>query len=210
VTYTFSVFAKKGSSETLILRLGPIENRAYFDLEKGQVISKYEGIITANIESIDTEWNRCSIAVKGNGSSLAIVGLSDAKGTYNYIGKDKELYIWGAQIEEGETPSAYLKNDSELMNYAYERNLNTHNNYLFFLLTTGIIGLFSFLFSLFLLFRFSLKNKNILQWSFCIIIALNFLTENILSRHWGLMFVSVMVLILFTSQKPNNNVKEII
>jgi len=208
--YTFSVYAKKSSSETLVLRLGPIENRAYFDLEKDIVISKYEGIITANIESLGNGWNRCSISVTGNGQSLAILGLSDPKGTYNYVGNNKELYIWGAQIEKGEIPSAYLTNNSELMNYAYERNLNTHNNYLFFLLTTGIIGLLAFLFSLFLLFRFSLKNKNILQWSFCIIIALNFLTENILSRHWGLMFVSVMVLILFTSQKPNNNVKEII
>jgi len=46
-----------------------------------------------------------------------------------------------------------------------------------------------------------LKPYNLLRLSLCIIISLNFLTENILSRHWGLMFVSFMLILLFSKKE---------
>ena len=93
----------------------------------------------------------------------------------------------------------------ELLQIALNESLNTHNNYLFFLLSTGCLGFFTFLISLLYLFKRSLKPLNFLKLSFCVIIAINLLTENILSRHTGLMFVSFMLLLLFNGQKNEIN-----
>jgi O-antigen ligase len=205
--YTFSVFARKGTSDRLIMRLGKIENRAYFNLTEGSV-SKYEGLEKATVEKLDNGWLRCSITVKGAGKALLILGLLDTTATYNYKASNKELYVWGAQVERRSALSNYVKNSNELMEYAYSENLNSHNNYLYFLISVGIVGLSAFLLSLFALFRIGLKNKNSLQWSFCVIIALNFLTENILSRQSGLMFVSILVIILFSELNLKKDVEE--
>lgn len=208
VMYSFSVFAKALDASKLVLRLGEMENRAYFDLDVGQLIGKYEGVKQASIEALGNQWYRCSISVTGEGNALVILGILSGNATYHHQGASRGLFLWGAQVERRRSTSNYIKNGSELMNYMYKENLNTHNNYLFFLLTGGILCLSAFLGSLLFLFRESFKNKNILQVSFCIIITLNFLTENIFSRHWGLMFVSVLALILFTSSKLKSNAKE--
>jgi hypothetical protein len=207
IEYTFSVYARGGTTDRLIMRLGEIENRAYFNLTEGSV-SKYKGVVNAGIENVDNGWMRCWITVKGDGKALLILGLSDSNETYNYKGSKKELYLWGAQVERRSAMSSYVKNNNELMEYAYTENLNSHNNYLYFLISGGILCLAAFLLSLFVLFRTGLKNKNSLQWAFCIIIALNFLTENILSRQSGLMFVAVMAIILFSELKPKNHVEK--
>jgi len=205
--YTFSVYAKRGSATGLIMRLGDLDNRAYFNLKDGN-ISKYSGIKSAEIEALKDDWFRCSITVKGEELSLAVLGVLGPDGTYNYKGSEGNLYLWGAQIEQRSAVSSYIKNGSELMEYAYNENLNSHNNYLFFLINGGIISLGAFLLSLGVLFYIGFKNLNSLQLSFCVIIALNFLTENILSRHWGLMFVSVLILILFSATKTEKNAEE--
>lgn len=205
--YTFSVYAKKGTASKLIMRLGPLENRAYFDLNEGKV-ARYEGVISANVDAIGEDWYRCYISVLGSDDPLVILGISDEAGTYNYIGSGKSLYLWGAQIERNKEVTSYIKNGKELMEYAYTENLNSHNNYLFFLLNGGLLCLGAFLLSLFLLFYIAFKNKNILQMVFCSIVALNFLTENILSRHWGLMFVAVIILLLFTPNSTETNAEK--
>lgn len=207
VEYTFSVYARPGTADRLVMRLGEIENRAYFNLADGS-ISKFKGIVNAGLEEISNSWVRCWITVKGDSKALLIIGMLDATLTYNYKGSKKELYVWGAQVERANKMSSYVKNTSELMQYAYNENLNTHNTYLFFLMSTGILGLVTFLLSLAVLFRKGLKNKDALQWTFCSIIALNFLTENILSRQSGLMFVAIMAIILFSEFKSKKDVKK--
>lgn len=50
--YTFSVFAKMGTASTIVMRLGEIDNRGYFDLETAKV-SKYSGLLSASIEPLE-------------------------------------------------------------------------------------------------------------------------------------------------------------
>jgi hypothetical protein len=198
--YTFSVFVKKSNSDKVILRLGEIDQRAVFDLKKGKLFQKLN-VEKAEIKILSNNWYRCSITVTLKKNGLALIGLPNDKGDYVYTStSNKSLCFWGAQLEKGEL-SSYIKNNNEQLQIALDENLNTHNNYLYFLLATGVVGLMSFLMFILYLFKISLKPINVLKVSFCIIIALNFLTENILSRHWGVMFFTFMLILLFSNRE---------
>ena len=197
--FTFSVYAKKGTAEHLILRLGDIQQRAIFDLYKGENKS-FNNLVKSKINK-EGEWYRCSITTQIKGEATIVIGISNDKSEYKYFGGEKELYLWGAQLEEGSVLTPFVKNDSELLKYISEKGLNTHNNYLYFLLIGGFFCLLSFLMALGVLFFISLRNKDVLQLTFCIILATNFLTENTLSRHLGLIFISFMLLIFFTKSQ---------
>ena len=194
---TFSIYAKKSSAKHLILRLGDVSQRATFNLEKGTYETS-SPTIKAQITKVN-DWYRCSITSKVKGKKIILIGLAGNNGEYKYIGSKNGLYVWGAQLESGTKPTEYIKNDSELIKYAANRELNTHNNYLYFFLAGGVFTFMAFLVAIIALFYISIKNKNVFQITFCIIIAFNFLTENILSRHLGLIFISLMLIIFFTN-----------
>lgn len=195
-TLTFSVYAQEGSSKDLILRMGNINNRVVFNLEEG-TYKTFNSNIVVRLNKIG-EWYRCSITSQVNDEFLIIIGLSNRKKEYKYKGNEKEIYLWGAQLEKGNSLTTYENKNTELLTYIADGRLNSHNNYLYFLLSAGVLGLFSFLLSLITLFCVSFRNKNVYQITFCIIIAVNFLTENILSRHWGLVYISFMLLVFFS------------
>lgn len=198
--YTFSVFVKPNDSEMMILRLGEYHQKAIFNL-KEESISQKENIINAGIQRIANGWLRCFITSDTKKGGLSIVGLSNREGDYVFKNTSKKsIYIWGAQLEEG-TLSAYEKNDQELLHKTIKKELNTHNNYLYFLMASGIIGLITFLVFVGYLLRISLRSKDMLKISFCVILILNFLTENILSRQWGLFFFAFVMIVLFSNQK---------
>lgn len=198
--YTFSVFVKKSNSDKIILRLGEIDQRAVFDIKKGELFQKLN-VKKAEIKKLQNNWYRCSITVNLKKDGLALIGLPNDKGDYVYSSRsEKSLYFWGVQLEKGEL-SSYIKNNNEMLQIVLDKKLNTHNNYLYFFLATGLVGLLSFLIFILYLFKKSLKPINALKASFCIIITLNFLTENILSRHWGLMFFTFMLILLFSNRE---------
>lgn len=194
---TFSVYAKQGSANHLILRLGNVQNRASFNLETG-TYKTFNNLITAKVTKVG-EWLRCSITSEVDERFLLIIGISNDENEYKYVGKNKSLYLWGAQLEEGEIATAYENENTELLKYVSDKQLNSHNNYLYFLLSAGLLGILSFLLALIALFNISFRSKSLYQITFCIIIALNFLTENVLSRHWGLIFVSLMLILFFST-----------
>lgn len=194
---TLSIFAKGNKASNLILRLGDINHRVSYDLIKKTTTNFNPSSVKASIEK-KNDWYRCSITTKVQDSTSVVIGISDENNNYKYIGKEKSLLLWGAQLEYNNHPTTYVKNNSELLNYVTERELNTHNNYLYFFMAAGIIGLLSFLFAIGLLTKRSLSRKDILQITFCIILLLNLITENIFSRHFGLMFTSLFLLLLYT------------
>lgn len=198
-TYTLSVFAKKGHSNSVILRLGDIKQRATFDLEKGTII-KTLNVDDAKIEKVSDDWYRCSIEVNINSNPLALIGMSNENADYHYKSNGSGFYIWGAQLEQGHL-TTYKKNGSELLNKAIEKRFNSHNNYLFMILSAGFVGLIAFLAFLIHLFRNAITEKSLLRITFCTLLVLNFLTENIFSRQWGLLFFAFMLLVLFSKNK---------
>lgn len=69
-------------------------------------------------------------------------------------------------------------------------NYNTHNQYIHFLLSSGIIGLFLFIISLVLPLYISYRTSNHLYLLFSFLIIISLFTENVLSRHDGILFYS--------------------
>ncbi|MEH6536895.1 MAG: hypothetical protein V7719_10910 [Psychroserpens sp.] len=199
-TYTFSVFVKNDHSNSVILRLGDINQRATFDLEQGSVI-KTLNVDAASIKKVNNDWYRCSIKVNLNTTNpLALIGMSNKNADYHYKSEGSGFYIWGAQLEQGHL-TEYKKNGSELLQKAIDKQFNSHNNYLYMILTTGFVGLIAFLVFLIHLFRNAITEKSILKITFCTLLVLNFLTENTLSRQWGLLFFAFMLLVLFGKYK---------
>lgn len=83
---------------------------------------------------------------------------------------------------------------------------NTHNQYLFFYLTVGLLGLFSFLISIFEILKDSNKNKYlIIILSFFLYM---FLFENVLERKYGILifYFSMMFTFNLFELKAENNI----
>lgn len=64
--------------------------------------------------------------------------------------------------------------------------INSHNQYLDFLLKGGIFMLLAFISTLFVKIKYALKNQNYLYLSLTILFVISFITENILVRQYGM------------------------
>ncbi|WP_165731738.1 O-antigen ligase [Polaribacter sp. 20A6] len=96
---------------------------------------------------------------------------------------------------------------TELLSDIYTwTDYNTHNQYLFFLVSTGFIGFVAFVFFLFYMMRKSYRDKKFIFFYFIISVCLMFLTENILQRSDGVIFFSFFNSLLFfnTLKKKNS------
>ena len=80
---------------------------------------------------------------------------------------------------------------------------NTHNQYLYFLLATGVVGFILYLLLIYTNFKKAFTSGNILYLFFILIISFISLTENIFLRSDGVMFFSLFSgLFLFNLRKP--------
>jgi hypothetical protein len=112
-TYTVSIYAKANTLSTIQLTYSSAEfnnNYANFNLSNGS-IGTYSGV-QPTITSVGNGWYRCSMTntMTSSGSIRSFVILtnsSSAPRAQSYLGTGKSVYIWGAQLELGSTPSAY-------------------------------------------------------------------------------------------------------
>lgn len=74
------------------------------------------------------------------------------------------------------------------MTVSYREEFNTHNQYLAILIKNGIIGLIVFLSMMLYFFRLAIRSKNFMYTSFLILIAIGFITENIIDANKGIFF----------------------
>lgn len=87
------------------------------------------------------------------------------------------------------------------LDYCYNQNklkfpigkYNSHNQYLFIWLSTGIFGLFIFIYWLFFYYKNALKSKDSILISILILYSITFLFENVLSRQSGVIFFSFII-----------------
>lgn len=90
------------------------------------------------------------------------------------------------------------------------KGFNSHNQYLFVWLSSGIFGLILFLYYLFYIFKIAIKQKD--HFLFCIIILfmISFLFENVLSRQSGVILFSFLINLLIlknvTIKKTQNGI----
>lgn len=78
---------------------------------------------------------------------------------------------------------------------------NVHNQYIDYLLKFGIFGLAVFIFILLFALRHSIKSKNYIYFCFTLLIISCCVTENILSRQWGITFYAFFNYLLFLNSK---------
>jgi hypothetical protein len=82
---------------------------AFFNLSNGTVGTVQSGL-TASIENAGNGWYRCSITRNFNftaANSNCGFGVSNADNVFTYLGTNKSVYIWGAQLDEAVTATTY-------------------------------------------------------------------------------------------------------
>jgi O-antigen ligase len=116
--------------------------------------------------------------------------------------KEKPLLGYGSGSEIG-----LLKDDfyDAKMYSSFLKGLNSHNQYISFLLKSGVWGLAVYLLTLFYGFKMALKKNDVLLISFMLIIAVVSLAENVLDVDKGVMFYSFFFS-FFLFSDPDNEV----
>lgn len=89
----------------------------------------------------------------------------------------------------------YEKNNFELAVYF---NFNPHNQYLETALTIGIPGLLALLCWMFTLFWLGIKSGDWLLFSFGSVVSISMITESMLERQWGVVFIAIFSAMLIT------------
>lgn len=114
VTYTYSMYVKAQSTRNIRMDLpstafGGVTGVGVFDITNGTVLSATGGA-TATISNVGNGWFRCSVSKVAvtTVSATIFAYLVSGTSTVSYTGDGVSgVYIWGAQVEEGSSASAY-------------------------------------------------------------------------------------------------------
>ncbi len=99
----------------------------------------------------------------------------------------------GSGDMQQELNKTYQANDFEI---AYENSFNPHNQYLQTGLTIGLFGFLVLILWMIGLIFHGFIQKNWLLFAFGIIVSLSMITESMMERHWGVVFISFFSIIL--------------
>jgi hypothetical protein len=108
--YTCSIYAKAAERQSMSIFIDTSVGRrtAYFNLDNGTLGPISTGI-TSNIQNVGNGWYRCSIALNAAEGLVNVVYTLAVAGINSYSGDGTSgIFIWGAQVEAGSTPSTYI------------------------------------------------------------------------------------------------------
>lgn len=132
----------------------------------------------------------------------------------NWNGLNTRLALWTCAIEKikekpiigygiGDVQAALVDKYKE-KNFilALQSNYNTHNQFLDILMASGLFGFIVVLVFFILLIRNCISNKNWLFFGFLLLLIISGMTENILNRNQGVVFLALILsLLAFRTQK---------
>jgi|TARA_R100000149_G_scaffold30441_1_gene11691 hypothetical protein len=112
VNYVFSVFVKADTGTHITLRQASGSNdvRRFFNLSdetSGASGGNQTGFVSEKIEQFSNNWFRVSTVCTSNGTSLAINIYAGKAGNTTF---DGNIFLWGAQVEEGDFETSYTPN----------------------------------------------------------------------------------------------------
>ena len=117
-SYTFSVFAKKGTIDYISLRnenfTTPNNSTSYFNISNG-TLGTVDTDHTAKIIDYGNGWYRCSITftISTDTSGNLVIRANEADNTPNVVRNGtKNVYLWGAMFEQGSYQTSYIKTTS--------------------------------------------------------------------------------------------------
>jgi hypothetical protein len=110
-TYTFSVFAKSGSTQWIELRASNYDttlSSAYFNINDGFVGNSVTSA-SASIQKLPNGWVRCSLTFSTTTILTGFLRILFATGDgILNITTGSTLYLWGAQVEAGSYATSYI------------------------------------------------------------------------------------------------------
>lgn len=113
-TYPFSVLLKAdGRNKITMEQSGDYDSNVFqFDLESGEIIS--QGDARNYIKNVGDGWWVCVAITNASatGTGTNTVELNNSSGDRSYAGDGSSgVFIWGAQVESGDTASSYIKTE---------------------------------------------------------------------------------------------------
>ena len=130
--------------------------------------------------------------------------FNDAPKKENWNGLNIRLAIWACATEtykesafigygSGDAYAALRKKyEEKKFHFALQEDYNTHNQYLDFGLSFGILGVLVLIASILYPILVAFKQGNYLYLAFLILLATSMLTENILNRNMGIIFYGLL------------------
>jgi len=115
VSHTVSVFIKKGTNEFVQILFGTnnVIGNPYVNFDVNQGVFENNGTTSADIEYFGNEWYRCSTTVTTASTTFtyfisSIKSISDSRASSFTGNVNNNIYIFGAQVEEGSYATSYI------------------------------------------------------------------------------------------------------